>query len=140
MLRTIAQCLWLAQGLLVPLITAAGHAKGFVPDFVLHVSLAEINVACSTRMSVVVNGTSPGPAIHLPAGKTSWIRVYNDMPDTNFTMVRLLGGIHSLGPTLTDTLLVRTYTSLYPYSSTGMGSHRRWPRSPMAVHWPRSGP
>ncbi|OQO14183.1 hypothetical protein B0A48_01059 [Cryoendolithus antarcticus] len=37
-------------------------------------------------MSVVVNGTTPEPAIRIPAGKTSWIRVYNDMPDQNTTM------------------------------------------------------
>ncbi|EMD95488.1 hypothetical protein COCHEDRAFT_1088590 [Bipolaris maydis C5] len=37
-------------------------------------------------MSVLVNGTSPGPALRLPAGKTSWVRVCNDMDEFNTTM------------------------------------------------------
>ncbi|AEO64435.1 uncharacterized protein THITE_48594 [Thermothielavioides terrestris NRRL 8126] len=58
----------------------------FTPDHVLRVSLAEVPSACESRQDVVVNGTSPGPALHLLPGATSWIRVYNDMEDQNLTM------------------------------------------------------
>ncbi|USP75998.1 hypothetical protein yc1106_03272 [Curvularia clavata] len=37
-------------------------------------------------MSVLVNGTSPGPELRLPGGKTSWVRVCNDMDEYNTTM------------------------------------------------------
>ncbi|KAI4611795.1 hypothetical protein J4E83_008046 [Alternaria metachromatica] len=37
-------------------------------------------------MSALVNGTSPGPELRLPAGKTSWVRVCNDMEEYNTTM------------------------------------------------------
>nr|OQO17797.1 hypothetical protein B0A51_14873 [Rachicladosporium sp. CCFEE 5018] len=62
------------------------HGSDFIPDHVLRVSYEQVTTACQTRMSVVVNGTTPGPAVRIPAGKTSWIRVYNDMTDQNTTM------------------------------------------------------
>jgi L-ascorbate oxidase len=62
------------------------HDDTFVPDFVLRVTYETVDIACQSRLSVLVNGTSPGPAITLPPGKTSWIRVYNDMEDLNTTM------------------------------------------------------
>lgn len=55
------------------------HDETFTPDFTLHVTYANISVGCQSHKSVLVNGTAPGPEIRLPAGKTSWIRVYNDM-------------------------------------------------------------
>jgi hypothetical protein len=65
------------------------HGPEFVPDHVLRVSLNNnFSVACQTRPTVVVNGTSPGPPLYLQPGKTSWVRVYNDMLTENFTMVR----------------------------------------------------
>jgi L-ascorbate oxidase len=63
------------------------HDSTFHPDHVLRVSERNISVACESRYSVVVNGTSPGPPLRLKAGKTSWIRVYNDMSNNNLTMV-----------------------------------------------------
>ncbi|SMQ52027.1 unnamed protein product [Zymoseptoria tritici ST99CH_1A5] len=62
------------------------HDQNFVPDFVLRVSLETIDIACQSRLSVVVNGTSPGPPIYLQPGKTTWVRVYNDMEELNTTM------------------------------------------------------
>jgi hypothetical protein len=60
----------------------------FVPDYFLSVTYEEHSVACKKRMSVLVNGTSPGPTLRLPGGKTSWIRVCNNMAEYNTTMVR----------------------------------------------------
>jgi hypothetical protein len=63
------------------------HDDHFQPDHVLRVAIAQVPSACEMRQDVVVNGTSPGPAIHLLPGARTWIRVYNDMPDQNLTMV-----------------------------------------------------
>jgi L-ascorbate oxidase len=65
------------------------HDGSFVPDFYLSVTYENHTVACQHRMSVLVNGTSPGPTIHLTPGKTSWVRVCNDMDMYNTTMVRI---------------------------------------------------
>ena len=62
------------------------HDDSFQPDVVLRVSSIAAEIACITRQSVVINGTSPGPPVSLPAGKTTWVRVYNDVPDQNATV------------------------------------------------------
>ena len=63
------------------------HGPEFTPDEVLRVTLNDtFAVGCQTRASVLVNGTAPGPPIRLEPGKTTWIRVYNDMETQNFTM------------------------------------------------------
>ncbi|CAN9458322.1 unnamed protein product [Alternaria alternata] len=62
------------------------HDGGFTPDFYLSVTYENHTVACQHRMSALVNGTSPGPTLRLPAGKTSWVRVCNDMEEFNTTM------------------------------------------------------
>ncbi|KAK9312688.1 Cupredoxin [Lipomyces starkeyi] len=62
------------------------HDESFLPDITLRVTARNISNGCIERYSVVVNGTSPGPEIRLRVGKTSWIRVYNDMDDRNLTM------------------------------------------------------
>lgn len=62
------------------------HDESFSPDIVLRVGLATIQQNCQPRLSVVVNGTYPGPAIYLEPDVTTWIRVYNDA-DVNTTMV-----------------------------------------------------
>ncbi|KAF1991894.1 multicopper oxidase [Aulographum hederae CBS 113979] len=58
----------------------------FTPNEVLRVSAKNITAFCQERWSVVVNGTLPGPEIRIPEGKTTWVRVYNDMPDHNLTI------------------------------------------------------
>lgn len=63
------------------------HDGVFTPDFYLSVTYENHTVACQHRMSALVNGTSPGPTLRLPAGKTSWVRVCNDMEEFNTTMV-----------------------------------------------------
>ncbi|KAK0671935.1 putative L-ascorbate oxidase [Cercophora samala] len=62
------------------------HDNGFHPDHILRVSVAQVPLSCESRTDIVVNGTSPGPALHILPGTSSWIRVYNDMPDQNLTM------------------------------------------------------
>jgi hypothetical protein len=63
------------------------HDGSFEPDFYLSVTYENHTVACQHRMSVLVNGTSPGPTLRLTPGKTSWVRVCNDMEMYNTTMV-----------------------------------------------------
>lgn len=64
------------------------HSGDFVPDHILRLTYGNVSMGCQTRESVLVNGSSPGPEIRLQPGKTSWIRVYNDMADFNTTIVR----------------------------------------------------
>ena len=78
----LAQCLLIEASL--RLVT---HDGEFVPDHVLRVSTRNISVACETRQSAVVNGTSPGPELRIPSGQRTWIRVYNDLEQANLTMV-----------------------------------------------------
>lgn len=63
------------------------HDGSFRPDFYLSVTYENHTVGCQHRMSALVNGTSPGPELRLPAGKTTWVRVCNDMDEHNTTMV-----------------------------------------------------
>ena len=62
------------------------HDNTFQPDQILRVSSINADIACIQRQSVVINGTTPGPAVVLPAGETTWVRVYNDMSDQNATI------------------------------------------------------
>lgn len=64
------------------------HDESFTPDIVLRVGLTTILQSCEPRLSVVVNGTYPGPPIYLETDVTTWVRVYNDA-DVNTTMVRM---------------------------------------------------
>jgi hypothetical protein len=50
-------------------------------------SFTTIPIACTSRFTVVINETTPGPLIVLDEGKVTWIRVYNDIPHQNLTMV-----------------------------------------------------
>ena len=65
------------------------HGDSWAPDYILRATAENYTIACASRYSVIVNGTSPGPIITLKENQTSWIRVYNDMTDLNFTMVRV---------------------------------------------------
>lgn len=82
--------LWLATLLLIfqgvhPFLIT--HDESFAPDYVLNVSLQNAAIGCKYRYSFVVNGTTPGPEVRLKENQTSWIRVYNSIPDQNLTMV-----------------------------------------------------
>jgi hypothetical protein len=63
------------------------HDATFTPDHILRVTNENIDIACDQHLSVVVNGSTPGPALRLAPGTASWIRVYNDVDDQNLTMV-----------------------------------------------------
>ena len=69
----------------------AVHDESFAPNITLHITLQIIQLNCWPRLSLLVNGTYPGPAIHLNPEETTWVRVYNDA-DVNFTMVSGLAG------------------------------------------------
>lgn len=62
------------------------HDNSFTPDVILRVTYETISIGCTRRESAVINGTLPGPEVRIPPGKTTWIRVYNDIPDKNTTM------------------------------------------------------
>ncbi|KAK2616565.1 Multicopper oxidase aurL2 [Conoideocrella luteorostrata] len=62
------------------------HNATFKPEYVLEATLSDIKINCNTRRSVVLNGTSPGPTLHLREGHTTWVRVYNRMSDQNITI------------------------------------------------------
>ncbi|KAJ6183729.1 Multicopper oxidase [Penicillium mononematosum] len=62
------------------------HDEHFTPDVVLRVTAKEIPIACTTRFTVVINETTPGPLIVLNEGEVTWIRVYNDITGQNLTM------------------------------------------------------
>jgi hypothetical protein len=67
------------------------HDETFVPDAVLRVTASNITQSClPSKLTVLVNGTAPGPEVRLTAGKTQWIRVYNDMTNLNLTMVSVV--------------------------------------------------
>jgi L-ascorbate oxidase len=63
------------------------HDKSWEPEYVLIATAQNITTNCQSRYSVVFNGTSPGPAIHMREGKTTWVRVYNQIDDQNVTVV-----------------------------------------------------
>lgn len=64
------------------------HDASFTPDYVLEVAEQDYKINCEVRRSVAVNGSVPGPEIHLREGRTTWIRVYNRLQGENLTMVR----------------------------------------------------
>lgn len=64
------------------------HDETFIPDAILRVTAENQTTSClPSKSTVMVNGTAPGPELRLVEGRTYWIRVYNDMPDVNLTMV-----------------------------------------------------
>ncbi|PLB44503.1 L-ascorbate oxidase [Aspergillus steynii IBT 23096] len=62
------------------------HDDTFQPHYILRVSEKEVSIACRSRLTALVNGTTPGPSIHLRENQTSWVRVYNDFTSDNLTM------------------------------------------------------
>jgi L-ascorbate oxidase len=63
------------------------HDASFLPDHVLYATSGNVTIDCESRYSVLLNGSSPGPALYLEEGKTSWIRVFNNIQDDNLTVV-----------------------------------------------------
>lgn len=66
------------------------HDGSFAPDAVLRVTSQNISVGGIQRYSSIINESLPGPTLYLPEGKVTWVRVYNDMPEENLTMVILI--------------------------------------------------
>lgn len=62
------------------------HDRSFQPNHILHITYETASVACRSKPLVLINGTSPGPTIHLREDVTSWVRVYNDMDHQNLTI------------------------------------------------------
>ena len=87
--------------LLYALVARGGvvvHDDSFHPDYVLRVVAQNYSQACIERYSVLVNGSAPGPELRLREGKITWIRVHNDMTDTNFTMVITILSLSKMHP------------------------------------------
>ncbi|KAJ4292068.1 hypothetical protein N0V90_009967 [Kalmusia sp. IMI 367209] len=62
------------------------HDASWSPHTVLYATAANITIDCQSRYSVLLNGSSPGPTLYLKEGETTWIRVYNHIPDHNLTV------------------------------------------------------
>ncbi|KAH8703085.1 putative multi-copper oxidase [Talaromyces proteolyticus] len=62
------------------------HDSNFQPDYILRVGEETTSAACRTRLSAVVNGTTPGPTLYMKENQTTWVRVYNDFRSENLTM------------------------------------------------------
>ncbi|KFY73696.1 hypothetical protein V499_06224 [Pseudogymnoascus sp. VKM F-103] len=76
----------LAAGLIGVAATTT-HGADFIPDAVLRVTEETRKQSCVPEKDIlVVNGTSPGPALRFTEGQTVWIRVYNDIATQNLTM------------------------------------------------------
>lgn len=65
------------------------HDSNWQPEYVLVATAQNITINCESRYSVTFNQTSPGPALRLQEGKTTWVRVWNRIPDNNVTVVSL---------------------------------------------------
>lgn len=65
------------------------HDEYFTPDIVLSVTRQNISIGGMQRYTTLVNDSLPGPPIRLQENQVTWIRVYNDMTDSNATMVRI---------------------------------------------------
>jgi len=63
------------------------HDASWSPDTALLATAANVTIDCESRFSILLNGTTPGPLLYLEEGKTTWVRVYNQIPDHNLTVV-----------------------------------------------------
>ncbi len=62
----------------------AGQCDDSKVDYELDVAAANVLIACTQRMSVVVNGSPVGPVLHFQEGQTSKIRVRNNVIGNKF--------------------------------------------------------
>ena len=74
--------------ILLHCVTAVVHDGSFMPDAILRVTSQNVSLGGIQRLTTLVNGSAPGPEVHVPENETVWIRVFNDMTDSNLTMVR----------------------------------------------------
>lgn len=80
------------------LATLFRHDSTYLPDHILYATAGNITINCESRYSVLLNGTSPGPPLYLEEGKTSWVRVYNKIPNNNVTVVGFLNCTYMARP------------------------------------------
>ena len=73
------------------------HDSSFEPDRILRISAAIWPLDCTTRYSVLINGSVPGPDLRFREGDQIWIRVYNDQEDANVTIVSSVSSTHFSG-------------------------------------------
>lgn len=110
------------------------HNETFVPDAILRITAENITQSCLPSKSVVlVNGTTPGPELRLTEGQTYWIRVYNDMPDQNLTMVSKLLHTYIKETTISDSTYQHWHglsMAVAPFSD-GTPLASQWPIPPM---------
>ncbi|KAJ4590774.1 hypothetical protein HRR83_007788 [Exophiala dermatitidis] len=88
MLLKLLQLLLWTQGVL-----AWSRSPRGPPDYVLVATAKNITINCETRYSVVFNGTTPGPALYMKENHTTWVRVYNKIPDQNLTAASTAQGV-----------------------------------------------
>ena len=67
--------------------STVGHDNTFIPDYVLNITQINVPIGCKNRLSIVANGTVPGPPIVMKENQTTWVRVYNGMADQSLTTV-----------------------------------------------------
>lgn len=67
--------------------TGRSHDASFTPDAVLRVTQQVVSIGGIKRLTTLVNGSVPGPELRILENQVTWIRVYNDLPDQNLTMV-----------------------------------------------------
>ena len=68
-------------------VTAVVHDGSFTPDAILRVTSQNVSLGGIQKLTTLVNGSTPGPEVRVPENETVWIRVFNDMKDSNLTMV-----------------------------------------------------
>lgn len=66
------------------------HDASFTPEYVLEALEGPIDIDCNSRVSVTLNGTSPGPPLTMREGHTTWVRVYNRLASQNVTVVSII--------------------------------------------------
>jgi L-ascorbate oxidase len=67
-------------------VLSRAPSSDYEPDYVLIATSEDILINCQHRLSVVLNGTSPGPPLYLKESYTTWVRVYNHIPGQNVTV------------------------------------------------------
>lgn len=107
---------------------AVHHDASWQPEYVLVATAGNITLNCESRYSVTYNGTSPGPTLYMREGKTTWVRVYNNMTDQNVTTV----GLPLMCPSPLAPLFPCAAAVAELGHSIGTGSARGWRPSRMA--------
>ncbi|KAK9415471.1 putative Multicopper oxidase [Seiridium unicorne] len=84
-LNIIFIAIWPLLGIALSL-SLHSHDATFVPDIALSVTRRNVSIGGINRYTTLVNDSLPGPVLRLTEDQVTWIRVYNDMTDSNLTM------------------------------------------------------